>query len=117
MAETDQLTAALAEVRERVDQSRYASAIAPHIASAADVPRLLAALDALLARHVPKTVSVTHLCGGHRRIIVEGCPDCTTTVHKVCAACDPACPDDNLWPCQDVQAITRALLPEDDTSG
>ena len=78
-----------------------------------DAELLLAAVDAVLARHVPKTVTVTRLCGAHHRIVLPDCPDCVKRQVTTCAACDPFCPDDNTWPCADYLAISRALTGED----
>ena len=85
--------------------------------------RLLAAVDAVLAFHVPKTVSVTNLCGRHgamgwpgraaSREDVDQCPDCRTTDVITCASCNPTCPGDNQWPCPEYLAISRALTGED----
>jgi hypothetical protein len=70
----DNLTAALDEIREHLahrdalmEQAMTARRVPQTAISenrdrlVADVPRLLAALDAVLARHVPKTVTVTRL--------------------------------------------------------
>ncbi len=92
------------------------------LSAAADVPRLLAAVDAVLARHVPRTVTVRNLCPAHstsdqlrrmtsreERAVIDACPDCRREQVTECAGCDPACPDGNAWPCADVRAITREL--------
>lgn len=77
----------------------------------------------MLARHVPKTVTMRHLCVAHGTgkgfaglkvaemyAAIDACPDCRKVDQTVCAACDPVCPDDDQWPCEDVKAISRALL-------
>jgi hypothetical protein len=123
MPDTD-LTSALDAIRDR--RARSTSYVSARdlpdgdnrsAASAADVPRLLAAVDAVLARHVPKTVTVTRLCGAHHRIVIPDCPDCVKRQVTTCAACDPVCPDDNTWPCADYLAISRELTGEDGTDG
>ena len=101
----DALAAALAEIAVRERHS--------HLVGDCYLPRLLAAVDAVLARHVPKTVTVTRLCGAHHRIVIPDCPDCVKRQVTTCAACDPVCPDDNTWPCANYQAISRALTGED----
>lgn len=129
MPDTD-LTAALDEIRERYrhgDPDGFGAVLARTHGAPQDVPRLLAAVDAVLARHVPKTITVRHLCGSAHSLTgpqgraffdaVDTCPDCVKEDQTVCAACDPVCPDDNQWPCADVAAITRALLGEDGTDG
>ena len=124
MPDADNLTSALDAIRDR--RARSTSCVSARdlpdgdnrsAASAADVPRLLAAVDAVLARHVPKTVTVTRLCGAHHRIVIPDCPDCVKRQVTTCAACDPFCPDDNTWPCADYLAISRELTGEDGTDG
>jgi hypothetical protein len=103
--------AALDEIRARAAASEADAGFTA--AARTDVPRLLAALDAVLARHTPKTVIVHNMCGAHHSIVLPGCPDCTTTEHVACKACDPVCPADNAWPCAEYRAISRALLGQD----
>ena len=116
----DALTSALDAIRERQKLAgspdpfdRYGRGDAEIRLRLDDVPRLLAAVEAVLARHVPKTVTVTRLCGAHHRIVIPDCPDCVKRQVTTCAACDPVCPDDNTWPCANYQAISRALTGED----
>jgi hypothetical protein len=111
MPDTAKLSAALAEIGARFG------------ARPGDVERLLAAVDAVLGRHVPKTLAVRHVCKRHGAMgwpgrpaspeQIDVCPDCTLVERKACAACDPVCPDDNEWPCADYLAISRALLGEE----
>lgn len=135
MATDDTLAAALAEIRSRASMVNYAIAcetgheFSHALDSQSDVPRLLAAVEAVLSRHVPKTLTVRHICAGHgveslrklpypeERAIIDACPDCVRQDVTACAACNPICPDDNHWPCEDVLAISRALLGEDGTDG
>jgi len=123
----DSLTSALDEIRVRQEKIRAGQRLPDPdaavtrmslvLAARKDTPRLLAAVDAVLARHVPKTVTVTRLCGAHHRIVIPDCPDCVKRQVTTCAACDPVCPDDNTWPCADYLAISRALTGEDGTDG
>jgi hypothetical protein len=88
-----------------------------------DLRKALAAVEAVLQRHQPKPRTTVHPCPEHSiwaplaEIIGpdtrRNCPDCRYAESIACAACDPVCPDDNVWPCKDVQAISRALLGED----
>ena len=99
MSDVDRVTAALDEIRETLRLSR--APIAATRASLwwirntklydAQVPRLLAALDAVLALH-PQAVL-----------------DIYTEPFRYCARCTghPA------WPCPEVEAITAALLGKD----
>ena len=124
---SDNLAAALDGVRNRAEGARMAFSPPRSVElSQRDVPRLLAAVDAILARHVPKTVKVRHLCASHgitglklggAWTEVDGCPDCVITEHETCAVCEVVCPDDNLWPCEDYLAISRALTREENTDG
>ena len=123
----DSLTSALDEIRVRQEKIRAGQRLPDPdaavtrmslvLAARKDTPRLLAAVDAVLARHVPKTVTVTRLCGAHHRIVIPDCPDCVKRQVTTCAACDPFCPDDNTWPCADYLAISRELTGEDGTDG
>ena len=110
----DKLSAALDGMRRRARQITDEHAaddcdLDGETCTGHDAELLLAAVDAVLARHVPKTVTVTHLCGAHHRIVIPNCPDCVKRQVTTCAACDPVCPDDNTWPCADYLAISRAL--------
>jgi hypothetical protein len=120
--ETDKLTASLDEIRERSERG-LRGWIRDRYDSADDVPRLLAAVDAVLQRHQPKPRTTVHPCPEHSIFAPAGvtisrdtrrnCPDCRYAESIACAACDPVCPDDNVWPCKDYLAISRALLGED----
>jgi hypothetical protein len=129
------LAAALAGIRDRSERPVPGVSALPvsnpavrsFMESAADVPRLLAAVEAMLGHHVPRAVTVHRTCFIHRRgsafrrgvsvsqwkAEVEACVDCSRVDVTQCAACDPVCPDDNVWPCADVKAISAALLGED----
>src|SRR5258708_30583845 len=126
-ADTDKLQAELASIRVRAEQitDEHDEAdcdLNGETCTGHDAVRLLEAVGAILARHVPKTVTVRHLCGTHAPKgypgrpatpnQVDACPDCTTTERSSCAACDPVCTDDNSWPCADVEVIASALLGE-----
>jgi hypothetical protein len=87
MPDTDRAATALAGIRERADKRLLGGAsdagIIGAIESAADVPRLLAAIEAALKRHQPHV----------RR---QNWP--------------PVCSYDNRrWPCPEVRDITAAL--------
>ena len=105
------LTSALDQIRERIAKVTDGLDFMPNGEPwpVEDGARLLKALDDVLARHVPKTVTVTRLCGAHHRIVIPDCPDCVKRQVTTCAACDPVCPDDNTWPCADYLAISREL--------
>jgi hypothetical protein len=115
-SETDHLAACLAEVSEDVRLAAAAVAnerLAPSARREAArelahwAPRLVAAVEAVLARHQPKTVTVRQLClrhasGGWDGVRTVGqqfgaCPDCTEREQVTCTGCDPICPDDNAW--------------------
>ena len=108
---SDKLSAALDGIRARIAKVTDGLDFMPDGEPwpVEDGTRLLAAVDAVLTRHVPKTVTVTHLCGAHHRVVIPDCADCTTSEQTTCAGCDPVCPDDNNWPCADYLAISREL--------
>lgn len=134
---TDRLAAELAAIRQRSERPvpDVGSLPISHdgvrclMESAGDVPRLLAAVERVLARHQRNTVTVRRVClfhslpGARRsddpllvaqwRAIVDACSDCVQVQQVTCSGCDPVCPDDNTWPCPDVRDITSALLGED----
>jgi hypothetical protein len=93
-------------------------------ASGADFSRLLAAVEAVLERHQPKTVPVHWMCHRHAsggwdgvRTVgqqFDACPDCVKREQVTCTGCNPECPDDNLWEkCPERAAITRELLSKE----
>jgi hypothetical protein len=123
----DRVAAYLAEVRERSGRPL------PHVtslpighegvqtlmASAADVPRLLAAVEAVLARHRAGRIAILGmLCPRHdahryfsithtEAADVAACPQCSATVYDSCAACGPQM---RLDSCPVRTAISAALL-------
>jgi hypothetical protein len=121
------LTAALNEIRERSDRPL------PHVtslpishdgvrclmASAADVPRLLAAVDAVLKVHHPEPATLWRACPEHQmtRTLkdknrwekMRACPDCEQVAVPSCGECLDA-----DWPCPTVTELTRALTGETD---
>lgn len=122
----DPVGACLDEIRERVAKvERYRNVrhedIISKMESSRDVPRLLAAVEAVLALHVrsAKPAKYYEHCPDHAfdpetRSFgsfddVVNCPDCTFTEHYLCAHC--SCPNDE-WECPTYQAITAALVAE-----
>ena len=121
---TDKLTAALDEIRERrlslADWGVPAKAQERRQLAHDDVPRLLAALDAVLGKHKPGRIVVRGgaLCAAHENHryfsitaaearAVDECPDCPATTFRVCDyRGDP-------WPCPEYSAISAALLGEE----
>jgi hypothetical protein len=76
-----------------------------------------AAVDAVLALHVPSDRHVRQFCDVHaagnrfRRSwerAVNSCPDCQEVTKRVCAACDPVCAA-VAWPCPTALAVRKAL--------
>jgi hypothetical protein len=132
MSDADKMTTALDEIRGR----GYRKGTAPGLKAgeladraAADVPRLLAALDEVLKLHTRQETPVQSWdldlrCEKHQwtrndrygpfkglrehLLSVRNCPDCTCRETHPCTHCRE---DD--WPCPEVQAISRALLGED----
>ena len=109
---TDPVAAYLAQVRKEFDVFGEASAL----------PRLHAALGAVLALHVRQGKPVRNyskMCPEHawnpadrsigRLEDIRDCPDCGYTEYYVCAHCE--CPDDK-WPCPTYRAISAELLGE-----
>ncbi len=89
------------------------------VAARSDVPRLAAAVEAVLAVHVRQEQPVRHYglgdaCPKHHLnafgrpnyATFRDCPDCRYTEYYVCSHCQ--CPHDN-WPCPTYRAITTAL--------
>lgn len=120
----DQLSAEMAEIRQRsrdavnavntgvLDTVRAERSI--YRRTAKDVPRLLAALEAVLAEHAPAAyVACTEPCTAHLSDINgrRDCPDCRKVERTGCRRCrdengNPARPED----CRERAIITRALL-------
>jgi hypothetical protein len=133
MAETDPLAAEIAGIRERASQITGDHDPAECIAdlggpcSGHDAERLADAVERVLARHQPRTVTVREMCLRHASGAWDGvrtvgqqfdaCPDCTKREQVECTGCNPLCPDDNRWPCEDVRVITRELLAKEATDG
>jgi len=98
MTTTDNLTARLQEIRARAEdrtlkpsQYGYLDQIEATRKSANDVPTLLAALEAVVAVHVPR---VRH----------EGWDNCEfCDPHDTCSGCGKS------WPCPTITAITDAM--------
>ena len=82
-----------------------------------DGPRVMAALEAVLALHVPFERQMRQFCRVHEsgakfrlswQRAVSRCPDCREVTRLVCAACGPVC-NDIAWPCATVLAIRKEL--------
>jgi len=97
------------------------------LASTDDVPRLLAAVEAVLALHVKQEEPVRsygpgdscpqHLMtalGRRNYATMHKCPDCRYTEYFVCEYCDRS---NDTWPCPTYAAISSALLGEAGTDG
>lgn len=127
-ADADPVAAYLAAARQRWDTAEnavYATLLgrAQALTSLADVPRLLAAVEAVLARHVRQEQPVRSYdldlrCPAHHWTTaaasvadIRNCPDCTYREHRVCA--NPDCREHG-WPCPDYQAIATELLRGND---
>ena len=122
---TDALAAELAAIRDRNeatgrrDTADVAVVLGRHAQSAADVPRLLAAVEAALAAHrLTEAVRYCAPCMAHDGPHSIGwrmkCPDCVKVSYTGCAGCRnsdgaPSRPEE----CATRQAITRALLREE----
>jgi hypothetical protein len=127
---SDAADAALSAIRKR--QATLAAAdwsdpdygpAAMETAAYEDVPRLLAAVDAVLALHQEGPYSLRGaLCREHDNYRhfsitsdeasdeasrVAACTDCQVTVKRMCSCRDAE------WPCANRRAITRALTGED----
>lgn len=120
----DDLSAALAEIRERRAIATMAAPLA-FKASAGDVPRLLAAVEAVLKLHARQETPMRSYdldlrCPVHREMIaprpsfteIRDCPDCTYRERHPCTHCRE---DD--WPCPTVQAVTAPLTGEGKAGG
>jgi hypothetical protein len=113
----------LAGIRARGYHNGETGAMAHRLSDAAaeDVPRLLAAVEAVLALHQPGVfVLLGHLCAEHKmyRMFsitsdeadrVHACPHCSAVVVRACTCGHPA------WPCPACQAIACALTTEEAT--
>ena len=111
MPDTDQLTAALAEIRYRSEGEN------PVSHGWSDVPRLLAVVEAVLGLHAPAERQVRQFCGVHARMpswrrgrAVNRCRNCREVTKRVCTGCDPVC-NSVEWPCATALAIRTALAP------
>ncbi len=129
----DRLTAALEEIRERqrsasdvsqgwqrLDERRSAQIKSCY----EDVPRLLAALDAVLKPHQPgRFVVFGSVCKRHENhphfsitaaeaAHVQDCQDCTATVYRSCAGCGSQVPVEQ---CPVRNAIATAMSGEAET--
>jgi hypothetical protein len=126
VADADPLAAALEEVRERNEQLRsrygYVGGLLVLAKAEQDVPRLLAAVEAVLAPHQPGRIVVFgSLCSRHEAhryfsitaveaASVRDCPECTATVYPSCTGCGPQVSAER---CPIRHAITRALTGEE----
>lgn len=125
----DRLTAELEAIRERNEHMRtrygYVGGLVALAGAKDDVPRLLAALDAVLKLHArpekpTRSYELDLRCDAHRhaRIShirageVRDCPDCTYREVWYCMHCHH-----EEWPCPTVQAITGKLAGEAGSGG
>lgn len=131
MADSDPLAAELAAIRERSETARDAGLLSPTAASTAvaesaeDVPRLLAAVEDVRKVHARSSKPTRYWspCDIHDgntaiawvRDVIEACPNCSHSDRYTCTGCRNLCPDDDVWPCPTVAAITAALTGEDGT--
>lgn len=127
MADTDQVATYLAEVRERAAGEIRSVAYIPGDVrwSCNDIPRLLAAVEAVLKQHQPGRVVILGACcsrhEAHRHFSitsteaadVSACPECSATVYVSCTGCGVDIP---LNSCPARTAISRALLGEGGSS-
>ena len=91
------------ELRDLLAQVRTNDADAEFIAaSRTDVPRLVAALEAVLDAHEPVNALLNP--GPHERVV------------KVCTGCGTDDGNWQRWPCPTVRAITSALTPKENNS-
>ena len=135
MPDPDPLTAELAAIRERTGRPvpdvtslpishRGVQALMAAAISAADVPRLLAAVEAAAAFHQPGPFALLGaLCPEHEACRnfsitsseadrVAACPKCSATVQRTCSHGAHA-----IWPCAEYRAIARELLGKEAGSG
>ena len=84
-----------------------------------DTVRAAAAVDAVLALHVPFERPERQFCAAHdspvraqfwssRWRAVSRCRDCREVTRQACAACGSPCAD-VAWPCPTVLAVRQAL--------
>lgn len=111
----DRVAAYLEEVRADADDE------AAGLTAERDVPRLLAALEAVLAQHQPGRIAVLGaLCSRHKdhryfsitsteAADVTACPDCAATVYVSCEGCGLPM---RLDSCPARAAISRELSGE-----
>jgi hypothetical protein len=116
---SDQVGAYLAEVRQRGSSGKYYN---PALLRNEDVPRLLAAVEAVLEQHRPGRIGILGaLCPRHENhrhfsitsmeaTDVVACQDCSATVYDSCTGCGPQM---RLDSCPARTAISRALLGEE----
>lgn len=121
-APDDRLPAELAAIRDRNEHLRtrygYVGGLLALAGARDDVPRLLAALDAVLALHQPEPVKWTDVCTAHLSFTTtmaeeEECPACQVITYTACTRCRNA--DDEparLEDCEVREAITRELTGE-----
>lgn len=122
MADPGSLPAVLAEIRRDVKDAHGRGA--PRRLADKIAPRLLAAVDAVLALHSRQETPVrswNHVCPAHRdargfadprQMAMADCPDCRFTEIWVCRHC--SCPNDG-WPCPTYAAIERELTGKGET--
>jgi len=122
----DPVAAALDEIRGRGYHNGETGAMAHRLSDAAviDVPRLLAALDGVLAQHQRgRIVILGALCSRHEAhrhfsitsveaASVVACQECAATVYDSCTGCGPQV---RLDSCPARTAISAALLGERST--
>jgi hypothetical protein len=123
MPDTDKMAAALDEIRGRGYRNGASGALCARLSDCADidVPRLLAAVDAVLERHKPDELTLRHPCPAHlagmtdRESLRERAAYVRSLGH--CDDCDyfpPRCEQCRRpYPCDDVLTVSRALLGED----
>ncbi len=138
----DPVAAALATIRERAAATKASAHgyvprgeqlpggpagewVIANLAAAADVPRLLAGVDAVLKRHVQVPAVRLVPCAEHEHwrgplvgdndnlAVRRACPRCQVFDEPYCGSCvdDEGCFQD--WPCAERRAISRALLGEE----
>lgn len=122
------LAAELTAIGDRAEAMRNRDVWVRVAAAERDRDRLLGAVRAVAAFHVPHEVPSTRICAAHAsgpkwrqsatlaefRDEADACPDCVRTMQTVCAHCE--CPNDD-WPCPTAQAITRVLLGKEGSDG
>lgn len=132
----DLLSAALAEIRDLIStqnaliERMRTEAVGIHVFNASQdrlaerVPRLLAAVDAVLALHKPEDEVIYTACAAHvitgpsgrdplRFDKMASCPDCRRRTVPTCSHCEHV----DEWPCPTYEAIARELTGKDKTDG